>query len=470
MYYSCQLRKGNTQIAKHPLTKPPFVNSRKDNLGMLRTTGMNLGTMCSGTDVGADAVGVLLRVASSELGVEEVRFRHRFSCEIVPYKQRFIMEFSNPEMVFPDVTRLTDSACHDVRSGSRRAVPPSTMVMAGFSCTDVSHMNINSTSARSCVIDRSMRTGSTMYGIEQYVSQFQPPFVVLENVAAIADTNADGPTNAATVIERLRAKGYVGCTMLLSPMKHGVPHRRRRMWFVFIKVCSGPLRTMEVEAWMPVMEKMREMVMKTLEFNTVPLGKVLMAESSADLAEWSARVEAARAGADAAEPWWVDPAGPGGKKLGWVEQHQQTFRAAAVLWPPCFELRYAAEAYARLMTLPRRPRECIFYADETGPDLGDPDDEEVIDVQQGIGRFPRCLRGSPCILPNAILWLRKRSRRMFPNECLHLQSLPLRTRAQYANYSNAELMSLAGNAFCGHNVMAILVALLSTYRWPLHVE
>ena len=146
--------------------------------------------------------------------------------------------------------------------------------------------------------------------------------------------------------------------------------------------------------------------------------------------------------------------------------HEQAFRSAGLVWPPAFDLRYPADKLSRLMKLPQRARECVFFVDATGDKLQNDDEEEIIDVQQGLLRLPKCNGGSPCILPNSTLWLRKRCRKMYPNECLHLQSLPLRSRQEYSEFSSIELMSLAGNAFCGHNVMAIFLAVLAVYQWP----
>ena len=117
---------------------------------------------------------------------------------------------------------------------------------------------------------------------------------------------------------------------------------------------------------------------------------------------------------------------------------------------------------------PQRARECVAYYDATGNVLTK-GQAEIIDVGQGLLRVAHCMDASPCILPNAMLWARSLGRRVFPNECLALQGLPLRTREAYSEFSQSELQSLAGNAFCGTNVMAILLAVFSVYSWPMLV-
>ena len=467
------------------------------NLAKVKGHGLTLGTMCSGTDVGAEAIACLVEVACKELEVGAVSYRNMFACEITPYKQKFLKAFATPEAIFDDVTKFGENICFDVKSGGKKVVRPVSTILAGFSCTDVSHMNKRSQEARDCVQDKSLRTGSTMDGISKYIEQApgweklrprvvqmyfgcfvcliphcqksipvpgqaRPAIVILENVTAIADSSETGTSNASVIMQSLESKGYVGRTVQLSPMVHGVPHRRRRLWFVYLLVGSGPVSRAELQAWAPILDKMVEIITHQLAMDPPPLSFVLMDESSADLVEWekSESTRAAKFGDEAAS------SGNSKKKPEWNEVHEQAFHGAGLVWPPTFHLRYPADKLQRLMRLPQRARECVFFADATGDKLENADDEEVIDVQQGLMRLPKCHGASPCILPNSTLWLRKRGRKMYPNECLHLQSLPLRSRQEYSEFSSSELMSLAGNAFCGHNVMAIFLAVLAVYQWP----
>ena len=92
--------------------------------------------------------------------------------------------------------------------------------------------------------------------------------------------------------------------------------------------------------------------------------------------------------------------------------------------------------------------------------------DTILDLSQGLHRIPVGKDVAPCIIPNSILWSRRRCRCLFANEALALQGFQLLPRDRLSSFSHMELMSLAGNAFCGHNVMAILIAILSVYEWP----
>ena len=295
------------QAAKVMLSKlaPQTRAAVAAGLTKIKDRGVTLGTMCSGTDVGADAIACLIEVACKELEVGAVSYRNMFASEINPYKQKFLKEFATPEAIFDDVTKFGENICFDVKSGGKKVVPPVSAILAGFSCTDVSHMNIHSQAARDCVQDKSLRTGSTMHGISKYIElapgwektearvvpmhfgsfvcsrphcqksipvpgQARPAIVILENVTAIADTNEMGSSNASVIMQDLGSKGYVGRTVQLSPMVHGVPHRRRRLWFVYFLVSSGPVSDAGMQAWAPILDQMVEIIAHQLAIGPPP--------------------------------------------------------------------------------------------------------------------------------------------------------------------------------------------------------
>eukprot|EP00972_Heterocapsa_arctica_P040259 5932320-Heterocapsa_arctica.AAC.1 len=88
-------------------------------------------------------------------------------------------------------------------------------------------------------------------------------------------------------MNRLQQQAYVGKTIVWMPMTHGVPHRRRRMWFAFARVDDGPISDEEASSWAPVLDKMEDIILHDLAFEPVLLSKVLMKEGSEDLKELS---------------------------------------------------------------------------------------------------------------------------------------------------------------------------------------
>jgi hypothetical protein len=146
--------------------------------------------------------------------------------------------------------------------------------------------------------------------------------------------------------------------------------------------------------------------------------------------------------------------------------HEELYRASNLHYPPELTLRYTADQLHTLMMLPQRCREIVYFWDQIKP-VPENAEEEVLDLGQSINRIPHCSNAVPCILPNSILWLRRRFRVVEPNEALHLQGIPLLGYPRLDKWSPAELMDLAGNAFCGVNALAIFIAALTAYVWPL---
>eukprot|EP00975_Prorocentrum_lima_P046109 9644570-Prorocentrum_lima.AAC.1 len=70
-------------------------------------------------------------------------------------------------------------------SSSTRNVPATLLLIAGFVCTDVSHMNNQAWSSRQCVSSGSKRTGSTFRGVFKYCERVRPRIAMLENATAI---------------------------------------------------------------------------------------------------------------------------------------------------------------------------------------------------------------------------------------------------------------------------------------------
>eukprot|EP00959_Pyramimonas_sp_CCMP1952_P345232 7229795-Pyramimonas_sp.AAC.1 len=60
-----------------------------------------------------------------------------------------------------------------------------------------------------------------------------------------------------------------------------------------------------------------------------------------------------------------------------------------------------------------------------------------------------------------IVWLRKARRLPMPNEALACHAFPWKSQEELREFSPAELHSLVGNAFCGANVLALVVAVLT---------
>jgi site-specific DNA-cytosine methylase len=419
----------------------------------------SIGTMCSGTDVCCDVVSAILQHAGGS-------HTHMFSCEIGPAKQRWIMAMCSlrPKCMFENVMDFYESRARCLIAGQHRAVPGANIIFMGFSCKDVSHMNIYSANARDCIKQKSLRTGSTLSGGMQYVRRHRPKLVFLENVAALDDINRNsGISNADELFHMFRLLGYHLFSTILDARSHGACQRRTRWWGVAVRVRDDSLTDKDMAMCSELAVDFLD-VLSQVEMLPVNLDTILMEERGEQLKAWM----------ESGRPGYVDDDGENDEadkaeqqqqqQVKWPELHHEVFRMAGLRYPPIFAMHYTQEELARMDVLPDRAKQVVLYLDLTLGRVVLPGmQEQVADVLQSINRVPTATGATPCILPHGLLWLRGRMRLMQANECLAAQGFPLYARPELANFSDVEVVDLAGNAFCSNTCMAFVLAALSCF-------
>jgi len=377
-----------------------------------------------------------------------------------------------PDYLFKDVADVATGRACDLRSQGQKAVPPTDILWMGFSCKDVSHLNNKSKASRTCIRDKSLRTGGTLEKGAQYVESFQPMYVFLENVTALEDIDKfTGTSNAQEVVWLFNRLGYHVFTIALDARQHGSAQRRTRWWGIGVRVSSEPV-TPEVEEGYQAKDAEMFAVLQQLELSPVSLDSILLPESSQDLKDWQASRLLSEPHDDRSDEEDVlyEPAGGANKadKANWPELHGQHFRSVGLRYPICLEMLYTTEELRVLrQELSPRSIECVAFHDMLYGRVGKDNREEIIDVSQSINRVPRVIGGAPCTVPRGLQWLRKRFRRVEAVESLAFQGAPAPTFAEVAaDFSHAELQSLAGNAFNAHTCMAMLVAAMVVFGPP----
>ncbi|CAK0904682.1 unnamed protein product, partial [Prorocentrum cordatum] len=394
----------------------------------------------------------------------EPKCTHVFSCDIKESARRFIMTFRRPQYLFGDVAGMSAPRAFDRISSSTVGVPGSLDVLiAGFVCGDVSSLNVHQGANKDCIAKGTKRTGSTFKGVLDYVASRFPRVMLLENVEAMNCKPDDGagPSNGEAVCAALRRIGYAVRMVTLQPSDHGVPQRRRRCWFICCLVKNGDVSdsgdSQELEKFLDSTVR----VVKDLMIPHSSLDMVLMPAKSPELRAWQ----------DQRTSIPDEPQEPATKAMKWKELHKATFRAKGLRWPPEMENIYDSRDLELIQQLPLRSREVIAFHDLTNPMSGpmsrlQPGDEIIIDVGQSINRTTAALNLAPCVCPKSLLWMRRRRRLVEPYEELALQGVPIYDKADLSAFSHREVRDLAGMAFCGHNVLALLFAVFSTYHFP----
>jgi site-specific DNA-cytosine methylase len=170
---------------------------------------INVATMCSGTESPILALQMISRKLQ-DLGFAPLEFVHKFSGEIVPFKQGYINSNFKPALLFQDITEFhpkprdptnaggENNACDKkTQSGYDRAKfkdPEGTTVygrkekvpldidllVAGSSCVDFSSLNVKKINDPKDRVEG--QSATTFHAIVAYCQYAETPMVILENV------------------------------------------------------------------------------------------------------------------------------------------------------------------------------------------------------------------------------------------------------------------------------------------------
>lgn len=98
-------------------------------------------------------------------------------------------------------------------------------------------MNTHSAQARSCVRLKTLRTGGTLAATVDYVRDMKPRLVLLENVAAIEESDkVHGTSNCDELVATFATLGYAVTHVVLDARRHGAAQRRKRWWAIAVRV------------------------------------------------------------------------------------------------------------------------------------------------------------------------------------------------------------------------------------------
>ena len=287
----------------------------------------------------------------------------------------------------------------------------------------------------------------------------RPDWVLLENVDALEESNHADAMNQLHAM--LGSRGYDVKTFLLDCSDYALPQSRRRL---YIFAVARPTRSFDIGSYDQLFETM-ERLLDAFKMKCVDLMSVLLPEDDAyvreEQARWTAR----------------------GKGKGWesstIDAHRAEWRKISTRWQSV-QARGDDVSSPWYAPLTAAQKDTLAYYQHT---LKDSHDRIGYDIGQSIGRL-HCTRiasnnvlVAPCIVPKCLMWLSSEAntphcradgeavhRPLLGIEGLMLQGYPIRKegllRKLPQDCSDGELMNLAGNAFPGTCVIALLVAFL----------
>lgn len=363
--------------------------------------------------------------------------------------------------------------------------------VCGIECDSISTLNGKRSENTGCVADssRSTRTGNTARACMEFIKRMRPPMFVLENVRNLALNTKQGSSNLHTLVEVANACGYSVAHKLLSPASFGIPQCRERYYIVGVLTADSCVnQIVDSQVVLPPWQSDVNDALSHMMIDPLPLCDFLLDDQDDEVLQALSAKQAGasrssrRAGAknkskksNAQGQPTIGPENDGESEVAekYQVEHLAAFREVGVSWPP----KLSEDQSRMWQSLGTRQKEMLWLEEETcGPADALPT-WTCRDLNMTLG-WSRIRSGvTPCIVSSSVMWVRGPvsphtqvsprvvNRVLTGRELLSLQgfSLQAQARAQVDAplFSNKDRTDLAGNAFNGAVLVALLVATLS---------
>ncbi len=293
-----------------------------------------------------------------------------------------------------------------------------------------------------------------------YIARARPPIFILENVKNLGTAGAAQPGEALeppeTDLEALQrqfsALGYLTWHSLLNSKDFGIPQNRARYYIIGYSVSQTTLRSKDYfsgQHWL----KMCGRVVHTAKTEPLPVARFLLDSTDS-------RVQRAR------EERVDTKRGRGGvekpaNEMIYSAEHLGKFQMHSLAWPPDFDEEFLEVVSGH----PDRVKELVFFLEQTNQPLVKQGVELFADVNLSIGWCRLLPNIVPCLVSTTQLWSVSRRRIVCGEETLALQGFCHSAQRNTKKWRSRQLVDLAGNAFNGAVLVAVLTAALSSFPW-----
>ena len=402
------------------------------------------GSACSGSEVAAYVLECLAEFWDETYQLH-LDVDHLFACEIVDWKQTWILNHFAPKMLFSDVMELHKDTCKDVISGDARPIPDVDIFMAGFECDSVSGLNNSSKSARGCLMRGEGKTGSTGMACLAYIEAKRPRIFALENVKNLGAGKA-GNTDLDHLVAFAKALGYAVKAFTIQALDYGCPQSRCRYYVIGVRVDASQ----QQRPW---------------SFNSLSTALASQTIEPLSWAEFQLIEDT-----DEVQYMKTDIASRASIRLqkqtkDYEVDHMQAFQEQSLQYPPTM----APELKIATASLGRRMSEKVylfehFYAGEVVETVHDLNLSHPWSV---IAKGEIC----PCVVSTSRLWFLKARREVSGPEALSLQGFDFHRqntiKTNGERFNTSEIMDLSGNAFCGYVVASVLTSIFTGIEWAV---
>ena len=441
---------------------------------------LQLGSACSGSGLDMHIVDALVDNLREVLGVE-VSVEIVFLCEIDKTKLQWCREVGDytghPCCCFTNIAHLHSEVADCERHSGQCRVKPCDIFLVGTSCKLFSRANsvVRSSgySGGKALAQDGGESSSkvTFDGAINYIKKHQPSIVVIENTDAVTDEGADqGPEdgNFVVIVTTLMACNYDVQPFKLNCKQHALPQARQRFYCLSFLKTSPLFKTDSFDA-------VFDCTKRGLALGRVappPLQAFLLADDCDVVTnELCNRLSRKSFDGDMSQDKWPI------KHLDWC-------RANKVRWP-YVAVSASDKSSPWYSLLEQREKEVLAASHRAEPV------PMAVDVGQSLGRVPVSLVARvgphdveilPTQLPNGKTWLSifptgdfpksKHHRLLIGREALSAQGYPWQRLPtdMLAKYGESFLHDLAGNAYPGTVMLALLSCAFMCVQWHEPVQ
>mmetsp|Transcript_19321 Transcript_19321/g.40416 ORF Transcript_19321/g.40416 Transcript_19321/m.40416 type:complete len:601 (-) Transcript_19321:225-2027(-) len=388
---------------------------------------LRFGTDCSG----AEAPWFALKAISSELAAQlslSLEVQHRFACDIQAVSRQFIVQNSQPWVLFSDLLERLDTG-YCLQAKMMVPVPSQLdLYVAGFPCKDFSILNSN----RPCLQGPH---ASTFHGVVEYIKRHQPATFLLENVQGLTmKKKGQAKAPITEVMEILRSlEGYQVKGWSVNSFNYHLPQNRMRVYIVGVH-CRAKL-LLPLDAWSSYIRE--DMACEP----QVPAHSFLLDDAEVEVQAELERLETYRA-----EHGRTEIAGREGR---WKATHDNLRKELGVR-PDEGPLIPKGCGWSRFLS--QRTQDTLeLQAFRMAKKQGSIDAKDVASSKFFAEISRSVLYGSfresqtPCLTPGSRIWIFNKQRWLIGPEMLALQGFPV-DELNLEGIKDQQLRLLAGNA------------------------
>ena len=445
------------------------------NLEVLATMSkerpLDIGTACSGSDMPVMVWRRLMSYAQDHFDVT-IHWRHRFSCEINPSVQEWIIKECRPQLLFDDICKLSDPMCHDVISKSQVPVPDVDIFIFGSECDNLSSAN-SSTRDFGCIKAGEGKSGTTAAGGFDFVEKCRPLLVVVENVANLDAGGRFADTDKTTMIKNFNSMGYYVDAHIYDAKDSGVPQSRRRFYLIaMLHSLAGVDQLAEDWVKPDYMDLLADLRFRTrggrhkwdledfMPPRTHPFVQAWIGRPQENPQGKSKGKENSESKAKAKESFKFET------------DHLQAYSQRGMKWPPTEADYREACLWESIKRMPRRSQECVYYCAIADAE-GDPHQKEYcrdFNLSLPWQVSARCKEAMPCLISSSKMFFMVDRREICPAEAMALQGWPFALFSSEWASKGSILFPMAGNAMNGFVLADVFLFICTAMPWARAME